>query len=230
MLAQGGAFQIYYTPTRAGWIDERIVKEAAEVGRFCRQRQRWSHGSESLPEVGVLFSGRSLYRTADRVFGPWGNAEAPAVGAIDLLLSCGYSVDLVPDWQAAECAARYPLIVVPDWLDVGEEVAMTLARYIAGGGKLLLCGAENTHLFSGIFDLRVVVPVANHTYFLADDSGFAEVTGNWVELEAPQPEIAAFAYRAVDARKDMLPLAVHLDHEKGAVLVLPWPDFFNIWK
>jgi hypothetical protein len=225
VLAQGGGFQIYYVPSRAGWIDDRIVKEAAEVGKFCRQRQRWSHGSESLPEVGVLFSGRTLYRTAGRVFGSWGNAEAPASGAVDLLLTCGYSVDLIPDWQAAECAARYPLIVVPDWQDVGDDVANTLARYVSEGGNLLLCGAENARLFSSIFNLRVASRAANHTYLVADDSGFAEVTGSWIEVEAAQPEVVAFAYRTVDTRKNMLPLAIRLDHGKGSVLVCPGPIF-----
>src|ERR1019366_9284041 len=105
VLAQGGAYQIYYGPTRAGWIDDLIVRTAAEVGKFCRRRQQWSHRSETLPEVGVFFSGRTLYRTAGRPFGEWGTAEAPAQGAVDLPLSCGYSVDLIPDWQAAESGA-----------------------------------------------------------------------------------------------------------------------------
>lgn len=223
VLAQGGAYQIYYNPTRAGWIDDRVIRTAAEVGRFCRKRQRLSFCSEGLPEVGVLFSGRTLYRTAGRVFGGWGKAEAPAAGAVDLLLSCGYSVDLIPDWQAAECTAQYPLIVVPDWQDIGDEAAKTLTSYVAEGGKLLLCGAENTRLFSNDLNLRLTGTAQEHTYLVADESGFAQVAGTWIEIDASQPGIIANAYRTPDTRKDALPLAVRVNHGKGSVVACPGP-------
>lgn len=223
VLAQGGAFQIYYVPTRSGWIDDRVIKTASEVAKFCRQRQIWSHGSESIPEVGVYFSGRTLYRTAGRVFGGWGDAEAPVAGAVDLLLSCGYSVDLIPDWQAVDSATRYAVIVVPDWQDIGEEAVETLTRYVAGGGKLMLCGAENACLFSKAFDLAFIGTEQQRTYFVADDSGFAQVRGNWMEIVALEPQIAARAYRAPDTRKDAFPLAVRVQHGKGSVIVCPGP-------
>jgi hypothetical protein len=223
ILAQGGAYQIYYVPTRSGWIDERIVKTAAEVAVFCRMRQRWSHGSESLPEAGVLFSGRTLYRTAGRVFGGWGSAEAPATGALDLLLACGYSVDIVPDWQVAESAARYPLIFVPDWSDIGPEIVSTLTSYVAEGGQLLLCGAENARLFAANFKLRLTSEAQQHTYFLADESGFAQVPGNWVQIDAPQADVLARAYHTSDTRKESQALAVRVTHGKGTVVVCPGP-------
>ncbi len=223
VLAQGGAYQIYYVPTRAGWIDDRVVKTATEVAGFCRKRQRWSHRSESIPEAGVLYSGRTLYRTAGRIFGGWGKAEAPAVGAVDLLLACGYSVDLIPDWQAAECAAHYPLIVVPDWQDIGDEAAETLTRYVTGGGNLLLCGAENARIFSRALDLRLTSAAEDHTYFVAGESGFAQVSGNWVGIEATERQIVAYAYRTPDTRKDALPLAVRVTHGKGTAIVCPGP-------
>jgi hypothetical protein len=224
VLAQGGAYQIYYCPTRAGWIDELVVKVVPEVGRFCRQRQQWSHRSESLPEVGVLYSGRTFYRTADHpLFARGGDSDAPAAGAVDLLLACGYSVDIIPDWLAAECAAQYPLIVVPDWKDIGDELASTLAGYVAGGGKVLLCGAENARLFSSILNLRLSGPAQEHKYSVADENGFAEVAGSWIQIDAQQQEIMAHAYRTLDTRKSTVPLAVRVHHGKGTVVVCPGP-------
>jgi hypothetical protein len=223
ILAQGGAYQIYFVPTRAGWIDERVVKTAAEVAAFCRARQRWSHQSESVPEVGVLFSGRTLYRTTGRVFGGWDWAETPAAGALDLLLSCGYSVDVIPDWQLAECAVQYPLLFVPDWKDIGQQVASTLMSYVAGGGKLLVCGAENARLLSGDLKLGLHGEAQERRYFVADDSGFAEVAGSWIAIDAAQGDVIAHAYPAPDTRKDALPLAVRVAHGKGNVVVCPGP-------
>jgi hypothetical protein len=231
VLAQGGAYQIYYVPTRAGWIDDRVVKAASEVAGFCRKRQRLSHRSVSIPEAGVLYSGRTLYRTAGRIFGAWGKAEAPAAGAVELLLACGYSVDLIPDWQVAECAVQYPLIVVPDWKDMGKEVAATLTKYVEDGGKLLLFGAENARLFSSALGLRFTGPAQEMTYFVAGEMGFAQITGSWIELDAPTNQFAAHAFRNPDSRpattpftsKSALPLAVHVPHGKGSVVVCPGP-------
>jgi hypothetical protein len=223
ILAQGGAYQIYYVPTRAGWIDGRVVETAAEVGRFCRRRERWAHGSESLAEVGVLYSGHSLYRTANRVFGGWGRAENPAAGAVDLLLGCGYSVDLIPDWQAAECVAGYPLVVVPDWQEIGAAMAKTLAGYVERGGRLLVCGAENAQLFAGAFALRVKGAIEEHSYFVADASGFAQVKGNWIGMDAAETETLAWAWAAADTRKDAVALAVRARHGKGSAVVCPGP-------
>ena len=223
ILAQGGAYQVYYVPTRAGWIDDRIVKAAADVAAFCRKLERWSHHSESLPEVGVLYSGRTLYRTAGQVFGGWEWAETPATGALDLLLSCGYSVDIIPDWQLAECAEQYPLLVAPDWKDIGDPVASTLTSYVAAGGKLLLCGAENARLFSAGLELRLTGEMQERTYFVADESGFAQVQGSWVQMDAAQSEVVANAYPTPDTRKGSLPLAVRVNHGKGTVVVCPGP-------
>jgi hypothetical protein len=223
VLAQGGAYQIYYVPTRKGWIDDRIIANAAEVASFCRQRQQWSHGSETIPEVGVLFSGRTLYRTAGQIFGQWGEPKAPVTGALDLLLSLGYSVDLIPDWQCPESAWRYPLIVVPDWLDIGSDTSAALAGYVHGGGKLLLCGAENARLFSSAFDLRLKGLPQAQTYQVADETGFAQITGNWMELDVAESQVVAWAYRTVDTRKDRLPLAVRVQHGAGTVVVCAGP-------
>jgi hypothetical protein len=223
VLAQGGAYQIYYTPSRAGWIDDRIVKTAAAVGAFCRKRQEWSHQSESIPEAGILFSGRTLYRTANRVFGPWGAALAPAEGAVDLLLACGYSVDLLPDWLPAEHLSPYPFIIVPDWKDMGDEMVKTLAAYVAEGGKLLLCGAENAQLFSPVFDFRLSGPAKEHNYFVADENGFADLQGWWAEVEGQPTDIVLQAYRTLDTRKDTLPLGLRVRHGKGSVVVCPGP-------
>ena len=57
VLAQGGGFQIYYQPTRAGKVDDRHIDVMAKVAKFCRARQQFCHQSETVPEIGVLFSG-----------------------------------------------------------------------------------------------------------------------------------------------------------------------------
>ena len=140
-----------------------------------------------------------------------------------MLLSLGYSVDLIPDWQAAESPERYPLIVVPDWRDIGDEAVKTITNYVANGGRLLLCGAENASLFSSDLKLRFAGAVQPRTCFVADESGFAQLMGNWIEIDAQPSDVDAYAYRTPDTRKNMLPLAVRVNYGKGIVVVCPGP-------
>ena len=224
VLSQGGAYQIYYVPTRAGWIDGREIETAAKVAEFCRRRQRWSHRSESLPEVGgVVLRPYSVSHRGPRLRIMGHGRGSRHAGAVDLLLSCGYSVDLIPDWQLAETAAQYPLLVLPDWKDIGDEVAGALAAYVAGGGKLLACGAENALRFSSVFGLHITGAAQERAWFVADESGFAQVSGSWMEIDAPEPQIVAHAYRTHDTRKDTLPLAVTVSHGMGTAVICPAP-------
>ncbi len=127
MLAQGGGFEIYYQPTRAGKLDDRLVGVMAKVASFCRARQALSHNSEAVPQIGLLFSKNTLYTSTPRLFGSWGSYSNPARGLMDALIECQYSVDVIPDWKLAEVAGRYPLVAVPDWANIGDEVKQTLA-------------------------------------------------------------------------------------------------------
>ncbi|MCS7315931.1 MAG: hypothetical protein NZ554_10670 [Bryobacteraceae bacterium] len=202
VLAQGGAFQIYYQPTRAGWIDDRHVEVMARVARFCRERRQWCHGSETVPQIGVLFSTRSLYRTTKRLFGSWGSAVHPARGLLEALIENRWSVDVIPEWKLAEVAAQYPLIVVPDWPDVGEAVRDRLREYATGGGKLLVAGAENAALFREELGIRLKGGPAEQPAWIPGEEVFANFHGLWQEVELARAEAIETRYPTYDARKD----------------------------
>ena len=106
VLAQGGGYQVSSQPTRAGWMDKRLIAVMARLARFCRERQAFSHQTETVPSTGVLFSAHSLYRTANRMFGGW-----------DALTALHVPVDVIPDWRLAEAVKTYRCIVLPYWPD-----------------------------------------------------------------------------------------------------------------
>jgi hypothetical protein len=194
VLAQGGGFQIYYEPTRAGHVDDRHIRVMARVARFCRERQALSHQSESIPQVGVLFSKTSLYRGANKLFGGWGQAVEPARGILDALLENQFSVDVIPDWKLGEVAARYPVIVVPDWPYIGLTTRESLVGYARAGGKLLLAGAENASLFSDVLGVRFTGNAVRQDAFIPEDEEFANVSGVWQPV-APGPGTDSIAQR-----------------------------------
>jgi hypothetical protein len=93
----------------------------------------------------------------------------------------------------------------------------------AEGGKVLLCGADNTQLFAPPLNLQIAAPAAHKTYFAAGDIGFAAIEGNWIDLHAESPDIVAKAYPEQDLRNDALPVGVLVKHGKGMFTICPGP-------
>ena len=200
VLAQGGGFQIYYQPTRAGWIDDRNIGVMARVARFCRERQAVSHQTESVPGIGVVFSTTSLYSTANKMFGGWGAHTSPARGIVDALVANHYSVDVIPEWKLAD-AARYALVVLPDWPNTGLAVKNILTRYVRGGGRLLLIGAENAALFSTELPVKLKGEASSQKAFVPGVEVFGNVSGLWQDIEPEQATVIERRFPAVDSTR-----------------------------
>jgi|GEM_PF-2628483 len=77
----------------------------------------------------IIYSGHSIYQTAKRPFGPWNQAEDAIRGLIDALVENHISVDVIPDWKI-ETAAQYPLVVVPEWPDLGQDASIGLSSHL----------------------------------------------------------------------------------------------------
>jgi len=202
VLARGGGFQIYYQPTRAGKLDDRHIEVMARVAAFCRARQALSHKTESVPQIGVVFSRNTLYTTANRLFGGWGAALNPARGFIDALAELHYPVDVVPDWKLTEVAARYPLIVLPDWSNIGLEVKDVLSRYARSGGRLLVAGAENAALFAGELGVKFLGEARQQDAYVPGSEVFGNVTGIWPDVDPAGSRSLADRYPTYDSSRD----------------------------
>ncbi|MBS1877040.1 MAG: hypothetical protein JSU00_27765 [Acidobacteria bacterium] len=202
VLAQGGGFQIYYVPTRAGYIDERNIATAAKVAKFCRARQAVSHKSEPIPQVGVLFSTSSLYHTANKLFGGWGSYIDPARGMVDALVDSQYSVDVIPEWKLSEVGSSYPLIVVPDWLEIAAPVREQIAARAKAGGHLLIVGAANARHFAEAIGVRPLGEASRQGTFILGDEIFGQATGDWQNVELAGAKAVEQRYPTWDTTRD----------------------------
>ncbi|MBI5280882.1 MAG: hypothetical protein HY858_04305 [Candidatus Solibacter usitatus] len=226
VLAQGGGFQIYYVPTRAGHFEDAHVATMAAVGRYCRLRQKVSHKTESVPQIGVVFSKESLYRTANKLFGGWGKASDAARGWLDAVLACGWSADVLPDWKLARMAAQYPFIVLPDWAEPGVEVKRVLTEYASNGGKLLVCGARNAALFADVARVGLRGEAAAGPAFIRGDV-LGNVTGLWQDIDPRDAKVLAERYPEFDTRSGGRPAAAANPLGKGEIMLVPGPIGVN---
>lgn len=222
VLAQSGGFQIYYVPSRAGHFEDSHVRTMAEVGRYCRSVQPVSQATETVPQVGVVFSKESLYRTSNKLFGGWGRASDAARGWLDLLLACQWSVDVLPDWKLERMAARYPLIVLPDWAEPGEAAARQLEQYARGGGKVVVSGAKNAVLFAPALGVKLRGEASDQQAFLRGEV-MANVKGLWQDVDAGPARVLAERYAVLDSRGGGQVAAVAAEVGKGEIVLVPGP-------
>jgi hypothetical protein len=223
VLAQGGGFQIYYQPTRAGKIDGLHIGVMARVAKFCRARQEFSHKTEPVPQIGIVFSKRTLYNAANKLFGGWGAASNPAQGLMDALLECHYSVDVLPDWKLEEVIAKYPLVVAPDWSDLGEDVRRTVSRYVGQGGSAMVVGAENAALFEKELGVRLSGQPANQPAYVPGDEVFANCRGLWRDVELAGAKAVEERFPAYDSTRDAKIAATVAAFGKGRIAAIYGP-------
>lgn len=223
VLAQGGGFQIYYQPSRAGHFEESHIQVMGEVGRFCRARESVSFKTETVPQIGVVMSRASLYDSANRLFGGWGRADAPAVGWLDALVACQWSVDVLPDWKVETIAAEYPFIVLPDWPSANEETIAILLKYVENGGQLLISGAASARAVAGRLALMAGGEPREQPAYLAGGEVLGNARGLWLDVDAGSWQVLEQRFGVLDSTKDGRPAALARAWGRGGIVVVPGP-------
>lgn len=220
VLAQGGGFQIYYPPSGEGYLDNHFINVMAKVGQFCRTRQPYCWKTETVPQVAVLYSGHSLYRHTNRLFGGWGNFDLCAKGWLDALLESHYSVDILPDWQLASHGSLYPLIVVPEWQEIGDDAEAQLRSLASSGTSLVIAGPENVRRFADLLGVNLVgEPVTPPEAFIEGEEIIAPARVSWQAVETqPGTVILDYWFPRRDTSKDAL-VAATVRHHGNANLV-----------
>jgi hypothetical protein len=223
VLTQGGGFQIYYQPSRAGHFEDSHIQVMAKVGRFCRERQAVCHKSEAVPQIGVVFSRESLYRTSNRLFGGWGRASDQVRGWLDAVLDNQYSADILPDWKLASLASAYPLIVLPEWAAPGEAALNTLARYAESGGVLIAAGVENCRWLAPKLGFTAAGEAKDQPAFIGGGEVLANARGIWQDVEPGAAQVLATRHPDRDSTRAGKPAILAARLGKGQVVVIPGP-------
>lgn len=223
VLAQGGGFQVYYVPSRAGHFEQAHINVMGALAKFCRARQAVSFNSETVPQIGVVFSKETLYSTSNKLFGGWGRLQDPARGWIDSLLACQWSVDVLPDWKLARIAAQYPLIVLPDWAAPGDAVKKTLLDYADSGGAVVIAGARNAALFAEAAGVRLAGEAKQQPAFLGGSEVLGNAAGIWQDVESAGASVIERRHDGMDTRSGGKPAALSIRRGKGEIVLIPGP-------
>jgi len=216
VLGQGGGFQIYYQPTRSGWVDESLVDVMAEVARFCRARKRVSFKTQTVPQVAVLLSITTFHARSDS---PFGSAELlrPAAGALQGLLELGYSVDVLGEHTLRERLWEYPLVVLPECDELPADLVAALRERVKAGGALLIIGAGAARLFRRELGVRLRGEPVQTGSYLDTDGVPVHIPGPWQRFVPTSARVVGRCLPGVDRRRKGEPAASLAACGKGRI-------------
>lgn len=148
VLALGGGFQAYFPQRRDASVRMWQMDLMAEIARFCRARQVFSHQSTPVPQIGLIYSGKAFYRENRKLFAAWHGELTPMRGILQCLLDGQNVVDLVMEHHLAGRISQYPLLIYPEWRHIDPQFRVQLLDFVRKGGSLLVIGPEAVDLFA----------------------------------------------------------------------------------
>jgi hypothetical protein len=186
-LALGGGFQSYWQQSRDGSLLNEYFNEMAAIIDFCRQRKNYCFKGQIVPQIGVLYSYNTWKSSVanDRYYSNYGAGVVNAV--VSTLINKQYSVSILRDFKVKEDASQYPLIIMPQWGDLGDDVIQQLKEYVRNGGNLLVLGAGASRTFADIGKIELIDnPQKQVGISLQNkDSANISVTADFQKTKAP---------------------------------------------
>jgi hypothetical protein len=156
VLALGGGFQGYFPQRRDGSIREWQMPLMQEVAKFCRDRQAVCHRAKPIPQVGLIYAGRSFYRANGKLFASWSGELTVLNGVLQSLLDAQQVVDIVMEHHLEDRMQDYPLLIWPEWETIEPEFKADLLAYVKKGGHLLIIGPRAAALFASELDITLL--------------------------------------------------------------------------
>ncbi len=231
VLMQGGGFQIYYKPTRSGYINKTMIETAGKVAAFCRERQKVSHKSTTIPQVALLLSSETHWDQSERVFATWEGEFNKLEGALHALLELHYSVDILAEHQLQPRLQDYPLVVLPDCPKLTDDFKKSLLAYVERGGSLLLLGLDSANLFEPVLGVRYNGEAKEKMAILESPAGVIGLNGEWQDVALSKAEAIGYRYTDYDTRKKGMTASTVVSHGKGKIGAVYGPvalDFYNM--
>jgi len=178
VLALGGGVQVYYQPTRAGYISQVTADTAGRVADFCRARQAITHKSKAVPQVALLLSSESYLRRMENVFTPGGQYNA-LEGALHLLLENGYSVEMMAEHQLGPRLQEFPVVAVAQAPVFTPEFRKQLVDYANGGGAVVFLDGESARPFAKKLGVELNGKPADAAAYVGVGELTAPCPGKW---------------------------------------------------
>ena len=176
VMAVGGGFQSYWTQNRDGSLKTWNFPQMAELAKFCRARQSFCQGSETIPQIAVWYSVQSWKKSFDGIYAG-GTAAMEAV--LTLLLDGQRAVDILMDHQLLKKLDQYKLLVIPEWTDLDESLKKVVLQYIRNGGSVLVVGGNAVREFKPELGVTFVGAPKTIPFYIGFDDDLSGIKAPW---------------------------------------------------
>lgn len=223
-LAVGGGAIVFARPTATGRLVSWEHDELAKVAEFVHARRAASQNTVGVPQAAVLNSGEALYATSTKVWNVSGHlADMPALsGAVQALLYAGYSTDVLNEETLRRRISEYGLVVIPEASPISPSLQRALAKYVEGGGRVVLSGAF-VATDSALAELAGVEPDGaplQGYYYLPSGEESAQIQGPWQPVKLNGAELWAELLSTPESTDRTGVPAITLRKTRGQVAVI----------
>lgn len=175
VLSQGGGFQMYISQNRDGSPQRYEGNWLKEVSAFVKAREML-YNKAPKAQVGILYSADSFYQK-NNCFNHEGAADK-LIGALNLIVDAGYTVNTVLEWQL-DGIAKYDIMVIPEWEYISDINKQKLLSFAENGGNLVIIGAECCAQFLELKGEKADFKEYNaHCYTVDKNGSFATLIKN----------------------------------------------------
>jgi len=218
VLALGGGVAVSFPQKRDGSIYGWQMDLMAEVARFCRRRQPYCHRAEPVPQIALLYSGRSYYGQGPNLMRPGSGQLDPMQGLLRALLGLHYAVEVTMPHHLAGRIDAYPLIVVPEWSDLEPDLREALLAYVEGGGNLLVVGPAAARTFDAALGVTFKGDGQDREQYLAFDGHLAAIdtVSATVRIKGSARPVGRL-YDDNEAKGDGRPAASVIEYGEGRI-------------
>lgn len=219
VISIGGGFQIYYQQNRDGSLKTAYFPRMAEIADWCRQRQEFCHKSTPIPQIALWYSTHAWKEAQGGLYSGAPNGKMSNI--LSMLLDGKQSVEVLMDHHLKKSINKYPLVILPEWANVGDEMKKLALQYVENGGNLLIMGVEATRAFAPELGIQTDgEPVEGNTFIFGQDH-LAALNTRWQQVVTKEEGVQTIGeIRTSDdkfVQPDSYPFATYRTYGKGKI-------------
>jgi hypothetical protein len=144
IIAMGGGVQFYFQQNRDLSIKPWIAEMLEDIGKFCRDRQKYCHKAVPVPQIALMYPSYSYQRSSPV---PYSRSLGMLQGALYSILDGQQSVEILMEHHLTGNMEKYPLIIIPECDYIDTTFKEELISYVKNGGNLLITGPDAALIF-----------------------------------------------------------------------------------
>ncbi len=181
VISLGGGCQVYFRQNEDMSFQPASFGIIKDIADFMLPRREFCKDISIIPQVGLFYSTEGWKESVDDIYRPFGVDDIR--GIMDALLDGQQSVEVLMTHHLKEKMSSYPLIVVPEWRKMENDMVTSLKEYVRNGGKLLVIGSSSTKQFEDLLGVsrkkepvKISLPMGYDDRFVVVDGTYREVT------------------------------------------------------